>query len=435
MESFCDRHGIFLDVVPGEADWKIGTCEQAVKGVKEVMSKLTAADPEISCQEALATAIRTFNQRELVRGFSPVQHVLGHSPDVTGPVMDAMVQAPVKQMWEDPEGEFERSAMRRAIAESAHAEWNARQRIIRAQNSKGSPPLDVEPGELVFFWRHQTSQKGRQQPGDKKGRFVGPARVLAREPRINSDGTSQPGGTLWLVRGRSLLKCAVEQVRRASDREQLLEALADPADRTPWSFNPVAEEIGGNQFQDLTSQKPTLQEWLRAQDPLEEEPPVRYRFRGKRPAPVPVEEEFLEDAPDVLERASGSRPPRDQQRQAQGFEAAAAWWTTVASSSWEETESTFWAQKDAAVSVEVDTPTGHRGWQALLENSTAFFGAALKRKAVEVCEKHLTESQKQEFREAKQVKVRNFLAAQAFEALPAHFCGQIVIRPWVCAGC
>eukprot|EP00435_Cladocopium_sp_Y103_P050270 s2801_g15.t1 len=31
VEEFCDRHRIFLDVIPGEAHWKLSACEQAIK--------------------------------------------------------------------------------------------------------------------------------------------------------------------------------------------------------------------------------------------------------------------------------------------------------------------------------------------------------------------------------------------------------------------
>ena len=41
VEEWCDKHGIHLDVVPGEAHWKVGTCENAVQGVKNVMDKLS----------------------------------------------------------------------------------------------------------------------------------------------------------------------------------------------------------------------------------------------------------------------------------------------------------------------------------------------------------------------------------------------------------
>ena len=46
IEHMCDQHEIYLDVIPGEAHWKLGTCEQAVKGLKMVMTKLAEGDPE-----------------------------------------------------------------------------------------------------------------------------------------------------------------------------------------------------------------------------------------------------------------------------------------------------------------------------------------------------------------------------------------------------
>eukprot|EP00439_Symbiodinium_sp_Y106_P008646 s6918_g1.t1 len=84
VEEWCDKHSIFLDVVPGEAHWKIGVVESAVQGVKEVMTKLCQYDPELTPSEALAEAVVTFNHKELVRGYSPAQHILGQAPDETG---------------------------------------------------------------------------------------------------------------------------------------------------------------------------------------------------------------------------------------------------------------------------------------------------------------------------------------------------------------
>ena len=77
VEDWCDKHGIFLDIVPGEAHWKIGTCENAVQGVKNVMAKLSVYDEQLTAREALAEAVATFNHKEIIRGFSPAQHVLG----------------------------------------------------------------------------------------------------------------------------------------------------------------------------------------------------------------------------------------------------------------------------------------------------------------------------------------------------------------------
>lgn len=48
------------------------------------MTKLVETHQELTAERALAEAIRTFNYREVVRGFSPTQHVLGLAPDETG---------------------------------------------------------------------------------------------------------------------------------------------------------------------------------------------------------------------------------------------------------------------------------------------------------------------------------------------------------------
>ena len=74
VEAYCDRHNIFVDLVPGEAHHQIGVCEQAVKGVKEVMSKLCAQNPDLTTEEALATSLNTFNCREIIRGFADAAH-------------------------------------------------------------------------------------------------------------------------------------------------------------------------------------------------------------------------------------------------------------------------------------------------------------------------------------------------------------------------
>ena len=165
-------------------------------------------------------------------------------------------------------------------------------------NSKGRPAFDYEPGELVYFWRTQESGKGRQQPGTRRGRFLGPARVLATETRKEPDGSLRPGSAVWLVRGRSLLKCCPEQLRRASAREELLETLAQRSHHeaaTPWTFHRVVEEIGGNRYEDASGEAPSAGEWHRAQHPDEEVTPPRFRLRGKRAGPEQVEDEDMEE--------------------------------------------------------------------------------------------------------------------------------------------
>ena len=168
-----------------------------------------------------------------------------------------------------------------AEAEKSHAEWHARQRLNRARNSRSKPCYNYGPGELVYFWRTQEAGK----KGPKLGRFLGPARVLATEKRRESDGSLRPGSAVWVVRGRSLLKCCPEQLCRASTREELIENLS-AQDKTPWSFTRTAEAIGGTNYEDISAEAPEQAEWHRAQDTEQEVPPSRHRMTRKRAAPA-----------------------------------------------------------------------------------------------------------------------------------------------------
>ena len=170
LERFCDDHSIFLDVIPGEAHWMIGICEQAISGLKTLMTKLTSADPEISAEEALAESVRVFNQREIGRGYSPIQHVLGRAPDATGRFVSSFQPDNISETFlENPNGEFQRNIERMRLAETALVDWQAQQRLKRAMNSKAQRVMDYRPGDLVYYWRKQISG----EPANKNGRFFG----------------------------------------------------------------------------------------------------------------------------------------------------------------------------------------------------------------------------------------------------------------------
>eukprot|EP00439_Symbiodinium_sp_Y106_P025508 s4411_g3.t1 len=419
VQDFCDRNNVYHDNIPADGHWQIGVCEQAVQGVKTVMTKLVDDDEQVTPEEALAQAVHVFNARDHVRGFSPIQHAFGRSPDITGRLLDHHQQIPDELVHESATQEFEKSARLRAEAEKAHAQWHMEQRITRALNSRTKPVYDYRPGELVYFWRTQESGQSRKSPGSKAGRFLGPARVLATETRREADGTLRPGSAVWCVRGRSLLKCCPEQLRHASEREELLEGLArDHGEaETPWTFTKVAKEIGGNQYQDISDEKPDTTEWERSQDVREEVPPVRYRYRGKRaepePSDIPMEEREEQPVP--------SQPSRPRVTPSASFlDHSEKWTERVPSKAWPSEAVQFWDSKTAAVEVEIPMPDNKRHWTRATQNMQGFFAGALRRRAVEVSEKRLTPQELQQFKEAKAVEVKNFLAAEAFQVLPPH---------------
>ena len=137
--DMCDREGIYLDNIPADAHWQLGVCEQAVKGLKEVMEHVAKERDNVTPEEVLSHAVMAFNSRDSVKGFSPIQHAFGRSPDVTGRILPGTTSLPEKLLVESATANFERSACMRAEAERAHAWWIAEQRISRALNSRPRP--------------------------------------------------------------------------------------------------------------------------------------------------------------------------------------------------------------------------------------------------------------------------------------------------------
>eukprot|EP00435_Cladocopium_sp_Y103_P025638 s1644_g6.t1 len=108
----------------------------------------------MSGPDALAESVRVLNSRDLVRGYSPVQHVLGQAPDDLGRFFTNVGERCPELITETPV----RYRMRLS-AEKALLEWNAQQRLQRASNSSHRRVLDFQAGELVYIWRRQLTGK------------------------------------------------------------------------------------------------------------------------------------------------------------------------------------------------------------------------------------------------------------------------------------
>ena len=450
ISTFCDQHQLFLDMIPGEVHWKLGICEQAIQGVKEVLNKLADEQEDSSFPDLLAETCRAFNVRETIRGYSPFQHVLGQAPDETGRFFQSLRQAPPEPSLGVSTVEMQRQRQVRLSAEKAFLEWQSVQRLQRASNSQHKRVRNFEVGDLVYIWRKQLPHKGAgQKPG--KGQFIGPARILATEQSRDPEGNLRRHSSVWLVRGRRLIKCSVEQLRAASSREVLMEELYQPED-VPWDFPRVASELGGNDYDDMTEQNIDDQEWQRAQDPQEEQQP-RYRHWHKQPergAPSSsqrdrevhrersplrahrTQERDLEEEMDAhmeaesqpaMERRTRSRTPRpgSGSEPPMGFAEIEGWCRLVDEAYFTApTSDPFWNDPDTAVSVEIDLPHTRASSERALKNMVGYFTTAMKKRAVEVNERKLTAADKAKFAAAKDIEVNNFIQARAFEALPEH---------------
>lgn len=253
------------------------------------------------------------------------------------------------------------------VAEEAFLDWTNSQRLQKAMLSKSRRGLNFLPGDLVFIWQHQLPI--RTSGRNTAGRFIGPARILAVEKRRDQNSDLFARSSIWVVRGRRLLKCCPEQLRHASQREQLLEELHSESP-TPWDFTKVARELGGNDYDDVSAEVPPEEEWHRAADPsLEWQPQIR--CRGKRSAPMSTDAGMLERSgrsfPSYFWEAdpSSARPSqRPRQESEDGFLVAPPWWDAV-----------------AVTKVEVDIPSTRNQSENALNNMSAFLASALKKRA------------------------------------------------------
>ena len=199
-----------------------------------------------------------------------------------------------------------------------------------------------------------------------------------------------------------------------------------------WEFPRVVDELGGNDYEDW-SEFPAEEEWHRAREPRHEwQPSVRQRGKRAKPPDTIDIEEMREERPRV-ECPEGpassrygardrSRSPRDVGGMIESFQAAPHWSEQVTASAF-LTEATpgFWKQEEAMVSLEIDMPVNRGASERALKNLSAFLTAALRKRAVEVSEKRMTEEERKAFQKAKGIEVTNFLSAKAFEALPPGY--------------
>eukprot|EP00435_Cladocopium_sp_Y103_P046562 s102_g13.t1 len=422
VTNYFNGLGIEVDLIPAEAHWQNSLAERSIQSTKHVMSRLVAADPTLDVHEALSESIRVENEREIVRGYSPAQHALGKTPDHSGRLHVSNIKDLPRVLCENSDGEVPRNLERMKTAEMAFQEWVFNARIRRAKNTRSYRQEVFTPGDLVFVWRVQS--KGPANSA-KSGGFTGPARVLATETRVDDQGNYRPGSIIWVIRGNRLLKTAPQQLRRASVREQCFEELQNPPD-LPWTMTKLMDDLGPRQFDDVSREIPDDMEWERAVDeeqvpmrPVPPKPPLR--VWGKRHVPEsPGPSQPARPPPPTVERdnpmgveADGDLvgEPPSQEGDLTGISRDPQS-TEISRDPQQDSFHCFWNQSDAAVEIAIDVPESKRGKQFMVEKFSSFLVSNLKRKTIEVNEKHLNEQEYQEMQDAKQCEVKKFLAAE-----------------------
>ena len=72
IREYFDKQGIFPDTIPAEAHWNLSHVERSIAWIKELLTKMSL-DDEHDVHGLLPHATYVWNQREMVRGYSPYQ--------------------------------------------------------------------------------------------------------------------------------------------------------------------------------------------------------------------------------------------------------------------------------------------------------------------------------------------------------------------------
>ena len=252
LDNHFQEVGIETENIPADAHWKISVVERTIQWIKELMSKCATDHPDWPHEAILAQGVRTWNQSEPVRGFSPYQWMLGRAPDYSDRMFVPDVERLPGSLLHHPElGPAQAEAMRMA-SEKAFVDWQYVEKLTRARNSKAKEYHNYLPGDLVFYWRLQG--KGRQGPssGVETGLICGTrARILALETK-HQGGDMVAGSSVWLVRGMRLVKASIEQLRPATTRETILHELTKESQQPPWTTTRLAEALGPHDYEDVS---------------------------------------------------------------------------------------------------------------------------------------------------------------------------------------
>lgn len=243
--------------------------------------------------------------------------------------------------------------------------------------------------------------------------------MLALETRFDEDGKIRPSSVVWLVRNNRLLKASVEQLRKASEREQTL-AEFDKDIRLPWAITDIVATLRKNEYDDITQEAQQMpgeegrdkvaRFWL---------PPTK-RHKTKGPVEKPPDND--EEKGDADVEMEGGHSSSSKSLEEIRRDKAQDWDGQLLRDQVEEAQNpqSFLSESKASVELNIPLPKSRHGWMKMSRDPLSFIVNTLKKKSVEVFEKHMDEETKEKFRGAKDTEINKFLRSEALECLPAH---------------
>ena len=166
--------------IPRDAHYKLGKCERRIQAIKliarDVQQDLQITE-EDGAHTALIAAAAVCNRQCSAGGYTPEQWVLGRFRRLLGSILaDLKELGALGSQWAAVEkGPFRFSLAVRESAARAFAKQDNSDTLRRGAlaGSRGSRDLHLCAGDICHAWRSVGPRK--------RGRFVGPARLLGKD--------------------------------------------------------------------------------------------------------------------------------------------------------------------------------------------------------------------------------------------------------------
>lgn len=250
--SWCEERGVEVFPCAAEAHEQIGVVERSIQTLKSTVRQLLQ-EGTFEPWQAVIQACQTHNEFERVQGFSPYQWAFGRQPTLVGRFHEGGYDDPWWTSSSVPGSSMAANLKLRVRAQQAFLRWQSQEICTRAANAKTRRHQAFLPGDLVFFKRVKPPAQPQAQVrlAHKLWRWYGPARVLASETRTDAQGMERkPTHIVWIVSHGRLKRCAPDQLRHASSREQAIaEGLEAPT--ASWTFHGLTRTLFKGEYEIL----------------------------------------------------------------------------------------------------------------------------------------------------------------------------------------
>jgi hypothetical protein len=207
--------GTMHEFTSAESPWQNARTERHGGIVKTLIAKCRVDEnPEDlqDLEEIVTQCVVAKNKLMNNSGFSPFQRVFGFQPNTIGALISDGDRPPdisVLSKIEGGDAAMIKSSNMRCAAAKAFAEMDASTRLRRGALSGHRPVKDLYLGQLVYFWRaHGDIRALKAEHVDHH--WHGPATVV-----------NHHGSRVWVSYGGTILLCSPEQIRAASEEEEL----------------------------------------------------------------------------------------------------------------------------------------------------------------------------------------------------------------------